>query len=127
MKLTTGFLTDGHAPEVAKQIRCTHIGQAAWAGGGPSDATCSTCKFYGCWKQVRDAAGDVTKTAFLAGRCDMFRKLVGKIGPAVPSNAPACRYFAPKEQSNPIKRLRHDVARRAARFGANRDDTGETS
>jgi hypothetical protein len=127
MKLTGPYFIDSHAPEMAEQIRRTHVGQASWAGTGPPGETCATCKFYGCWKQVRDAAGNVTKTAFLAGRCDMFRKLVGKIGPAVPSNAPACRYFAPKEQSNPIKRLRHDVARRAARFAANRDDTGETS
>jgi hypothetical protein len=61
MKLTGPYFIDSHAPEMAEQIRRTHVGQASWAGTGPPGETCVTCKFYGCWKQVRDAAGNVTR------------------------------------------------------------------
>ena len=101
MKLTGPYFIDSHAPEMAQQIRRTHVGQASWAGTGPPGETCATCKFYGCWKQVRDAAGNVTKTAHLLDRCDAFQKLTGKIGPAVPPNAQACKHFIHKGQSNP--------------------------
>jgi hypothetical protein len=89
-------LTEGYTPEAAAQIKKTHVGMASWAAVGPFGATCRECKHYGTWKQTRDAAGNVVKTTFLRGRCDMFRQLVGKIGAVVPASAEACRHFVRK-------------------------------
>jgi hypothetical protein len=98
MKLPAGnHLTQGYSDEVAFQIRRTHIGMASWAATGPFGRTCGECKHYGCWKQVRDASGELVKTAFQSSRCAMFRQLTGKVGAAVPSSAEACRHFAPAE------------------------------
>jgi hypothetical protein len=97
MKLAKSqHLTEGYTPEVALQIKKSHVGMASWAATGPFGATCRECKHYGTWKQTRDAAGNAVKTTFLSGRCDMFRQLVGKIGAAVPSSAEACRHFVRK-------------------------------
>jgi hypothetical protein len=92
MKLATPYLTEGYAPETAAQIRKTHIGMASWAGSRPFGVRCGECRHYGAWKP-RDAAGNLVKTELQRGRCDMFRRLVGKLGAVVPSDAEACRHF----------------------------------
>src|SRR5262245_56405180 len=100
MKLTpTNHLTDGYAPEVASQIRKTHAGMASWAATGPFGATCRECQHHGCWKQVRNACGDVVKTVFQPNRCGMFQQLTGKLGAKVPPHAEACRYFVRREET----------------------------
>ena len=88
----TQHLTQGYAPDFAKILQQTHAGQAAFASG-PLGATCAMCMCYGCWKQIRNAAGEVIDTRHVNGACAKLKELTGKIGPAVPSNAPACRYF----------------------------------
>jgi hypothetical protein len=32
------------------------------------------------------------------GACEKFRELTGKLGPAIPSNAAACKYFSRKKE-----------------------------
>jgi hypothetical protein len=99
-KLRAGLhLTQGYPDQVASQMRKTHTGMASWAAAGPFGATCGECKHYGCWKQTRDANGKVVKTTFLSSRCAMFRQLTGKIGPAVPADAEACRHFKREENA----------------------------
>ena len=92
----TSHLTSGYAPAFATIIRQTHEGQAHFANGFLG-ATCSDCVFYGAWKQIKNASGEVIGTKRVRDACDKYRQLMGKLGPAVPSNAAACKYFERRE------------------------------
>jgi hypothetical protein len=99
MKLAaSNHLTEGYSPEVTSQIRKTHVGMASWAATGPFGATCRECRHYGCWKQIRNARGEVVKTAFQPCRCGMFQQLTGQLGAKIPPHAEACRHFARREE-----------------------------
>jgi ribosomal protein L40E len=99
MKLSaSSHLTQGYSPEVASQIRKTHVGMASWAATGPFGATCRECQHYGCWKQTRNACGDVVKTVFHACCCGMFKQLTGQLGARIPPQAEACRHFVRREE-----------------------------
>jgi hypothetical protein len=91
----TAHLTLGYAPDIAKTMQQTHAGQAHFANG-PLGATCAECAHYGCWKQKRNAAGEVVATSRVNGACAKFREFTGKIGPTIPPGAPACKYFSRK-------------------------------
>jgi hypothetical protein len=86
-------LTAGHAPEVARQIECSHAGMAYFASTGPLGATCKECAFYGYHRKYRDKFGDTTRAKFRHNACRRFFELTNKHGPDVPENAEACRYF----------------------------------
>jgi hypothetical protein len=90
---TSLHLTSGYAPDVAKIHQQTHPGQAHFANG-PLGATCAMCVHYGCWKQKRNASGEVVGTSRVQAACAKFKELTGRIGPAVPPEAAACRYFS---------------------------------
>jgi hypothetical protein len=92
----SSHLTPGFAPDVAKIIQQTHAGQAHFANG-PLGATCNDCIFYGAWKRIKSASDEIVSTTRVNGACDKYRQLMGKLGPAVPSNASACKYFERKE------------------------------
>jgi hypothetical protein len=94
----TPYLTTGYAPDVAAKIKKTHAGMAYFADTGPFAATCAECEFYGAWKRKRNAAGEIIGTAWVNGACEKSRELTGKLGPAFPSNAAACKYLSRKKE-----------------------------
>jgi hypothetical protein len=89
----TSYLTPAYGSEIEHQLRTSFAGMAHFANSGPFGAVCGECVHYGCWKQIRDAAGNIIKTTHVRGACAKFRELTGKLGPAVPASASACRYF----------------------------------
>jgi hypothetical protein len=93
----TSHLTQGYRADIAKTMQQTHKGQAHFANG-PLGATCAMCIHYGCWKQIRNASGEVVNTSRVQGACAKYKELTGKIGPAVPANASACKYFLRKKE-----------------------------
>jgi hypothetical protein len=92
----TPHLTSGYTPAFAAIVRQTHAGMAHFADG-PLGAVCADCVFYGAWKRIKNASGEIVDTKRVRGACDKYRQLTGKLGPAVPSDAPACKYFVRKE------------------------------
>jgi hypothetical protein len=72
------------------------VGQAHFANG-PFGAVCADCVFYGAWKRIKNASGEIVDTRRVRGACEKYRQLTGKLGAAIPSNAPACKYFVRKE------------------------------
>jgi hypothetical protein len=95
----TPSLTAGYAPEIEHQLRTSYVGMAHFANSGPFGRVCGECIHYGCWIQHRSASGDIIKTTHVRGACAKFRELTGKLGPAVPASASACRYFEAKQGS----------------------------
>jgi hypothetical protein len=96
---SSSYLTHGYSDTLEHQIRDTHCGQAYFANTGPFGATCGECIHLGYYQQHRNKAGDVVKATYRGG-CQKFHQLTSKHGPIVPANAPACRYFERKENSN---------------------------
>jgi hypothetical protein len=94
----TPHLTEGHRADIAKAIGKSHAGMAHFADTGPFGATCAMCVHYGCWKQIRNASGEVVQTSRVQEACAKYKELTGKIGPAVPANASACKYFSRKKE-----------------------------
>jgi hypothetical protein len=92
----TQHLTPGYAPAFAKILHQTHAGQAHFSDG-PLSAICNDCVFYGSWKRINNASGEIVDTRRVKGACEKYRQLTGKLGPAFPSNAAACKYFVRKE------------------------------
>ena len=88
--VTTSYLT-APDPAFAKRERVTFPGQASWADH-ESGRTCRECLF---WTGCGQGTGYVAKWRTLKPRpCAKFRALMnGKVGAAVPHDAPACRYF----------------------------------
>ena len=96
MKVTL-HLTPLFTPETERAIRKTYPGQASWAGEGPFATTCGDCKHHGCYRQIMDRhSGEIKRTAKIQQACAEYRRLTGKVGPAVPKHAEACRFFERK-------------------------------
>ena len=93
----TAQLTMGYRADIGKTIQQTHAGQAHFANG-PLGATCSMCTHYGCWRQKRNASGDVIGTTRVQNACEKYRQLTGRIVAGVPPNAAACKYFSRKKE-----------------------------
>jgi hypothetical protein len=65
--------------------RATVPGQASWAVG---PQTCRECvSWSNCGRSSKPGV------ALKPRACEKFRQLTGKIGPAIPHNARACRFF----------------------------------
>ena len=92
----TPYLTEGHSPELAMQIKRSRPGMAHFAGTGPFGATCGGCVFLGYWKKIRNASGDTVKSQRVGG-CEKFHQLTRRHGPVVPPGTDACRYFQRRE------------------------------
>jgi hypothetical protein len=86
-------LTAGYESVLTRQINLTKPGMAHFAASGPLGTVCAQCAFYGDWKQVHDAAGNVVETEFRKGCCRKFHELTGTLGKAIPPNTESCRYF----------------------------------
>jgi hypothetical protein len=93
MKNTT-HLTQGCAPDLARQIALSVHGMAHWAASGPFGATCSQCQFWGYWQQRRNASGDIVSTKFRRDCCGKFFELTQQHGDKIPGSTEACRHFA---------------------------------
>ena len=89
-------LTNGYGNDLARQIKSTVPGMAHWAGSGPADAYCSSCKFFGYWKNKRNAAGEIITSKFRKSACGKFHDLTGQHGPDLDGNPKACRHFEPR-------------------------------
>ena len=93
---TNPFLTTGHSPELAAQIRQSRPGMAHFAATGPFGATCGECAYLGYWRQRRSGNGEIVNTERTGG-CEKFHELTGKHGAVVPPGTEACRHFARRE------------------------------
>jgi|SRR5687767_1103126 hypothetical protein len=86
-------LTKGHDDALTRKMNSTVPGMAHWAGGGPADAYCLGCRFYGYWKNLRNAAGEIVTSKFRKSACGKFHDLTGKHGADLVGNPSACRHF----------------------------------
>ena len=103
----TPHLTSGYTPAFAAIVRQTHAGMAHFADG-PLGAVCADCVFYGAWKQIKNASGEIIDTKRVRGVCEKYRQLTGKLGPTVPDGAAACKYFSRKEDGDQDKNERDE-------------------
>jgi hypothetical protein len=92
----TSHLTRGYSPELEQQIRTSYPGQAHFGNSGPFGRTCGECASLGYYKRIYDNAGNCANTTKVGG-CKKFHQLTGQHGAIVPPNAPACKYFEPKQ------------------------------
>lgn len=68
-------------------------GMAYFAGTGPVDGRCGTCKFRGLTRVSRSSE----KTYRTQG-CQIVRTMSGRYGPAVDKEWPACKYYEKKKK-----------------------------
>ena len=66
-------------------------GMAYFAGTGPYDTYCSTCRFRGLYRKSQ--SGNTYKSY----ACAMYKSLTGRYGPVVRQSNPSCRYYENKE------------------------------
>lgn len=81
------------------QRRQTHPGMAHFAGDGPK--TCRECQNWtGCGREVGYYAKKGNHGGTLKPRpCAKYKELMlGEVGPGVPHNARACKYFSASDQ-----------------------------
>ena len=83
--LASSKLTAAEPAAIEQVRRRTYCGQAGW-GEGPW--RCDMCVF---WNDV----GRRQAKSWHERACHKFRQLTGRIGPRVPANALACRFFSP--------------------------------
>ena len=76
------YLTDGYHDDLTRQINATVPGMAHFAGTGPANTQCLTCKF---WSKFRKRA------------CGKFFDLTGKHGPQINGNPQSCRHYEPRQ------------------------------
>lgn len=82
-------------PEVDPAQRNTFPGQAHFGSTGPDGAICRECiSWTGCGKE----SGYYAKKGMSGGglkprSCQKFKSLTQGIGPPIPFDAPACKYF----------------------------------
>jgi hypothetical protein len=76
-------------PDFARLVRNTPPGMAYWAGTGPHGQTCKSCAHFG-------EIPSETRTGLVhRDRCALYQKQSdGHVGPKLPPNTPACKYFA---------------------------------
>lgn len=82
-------------PEIDRAQRNTFPGQAHFGGTGPQGSVCRECNHWtGCGRE----AGYYAKRGMSGGglkprACGKFKALTHDIGPPIPFDAPACKYF----------------------------------
>lgn len=87
-------------PTFERKRRSTYPGMAHFAGSGPDQATCRGCAF---WTGCGAEDGYYAKTGKHGGTikprsCSKYRDMMrGDVGPGIPHDAAACKYF----QENP--------------------------
>lgn len=89
--------------QLAEYRRATYAGMAHWAGSGPISRTCRECKYWMFARRYYSAngkhAGQLKDEA-----CDKYRTLMsGELGPAIPHNARACKYFELAIEPAPLR------------------------
>lgn len=67
-------------------------GMAYFAGTGPENTYCSTCRFRGLYRKSQSSGRTYKSYA-----CAMFKSLTGRYGPVVRMDNPSCKYYEPKE------------------------------
>jgi hypothetical protein len=97
---SASHLTQGYEPVLARQISLTAAGMAHFAATGPFGTKCSDCAFFGYWRQVQNAAGEIATTKFRRRGCHMFFKLTGRHGPEIPGETESCRHFQRRQESS---------------------------
>lgn len=86
-------------------LKSSHEGQAHFGGNGPVGSACYECRH---WKPAGTAAHEYYSASGLKGGglkphpCEIFRRITGSIGPKVPYNAAACRYFERSDNPPPL-------------------------
>jgi hypothetical protein len=85
----TPHLTQGQAPDLARCIANTHIGQAAWAGWHAPKETCGDCRFFDRGKHGKPKAICLKHQAL-----DFPKHRKGK---PIPATARACRFWERRE------------------------------
>lgn len=95
--MKTSRLTQGYDAILARQISLSRPGMAHFAATGPFGTKCGGCAFYGYWRQIRNAAGNVVNTKFRKGACGKYYELTHQHGPAVPADTESCRYLTAKD------------------------------
>lgn len=78
-------------------------GMAFFAGTGPLDKTCGTCKHRGLSRQSgkgkwSEKHQQIMFRTYRTAACAMFKKLSGNYGPVVKKIYPACKYYEQKEK-----------------------------
>jgi hypothetical protein len=89
-------LTQGYDDALANQIRATSPGMAHWAGSGPADTWCSSCWFFGYYKNTHNSAGEIITSKFRRLGCGKYHELTGRHGPDIDGNPKSCRHYTPR-------------------------------
>jgi hypothetical protein len=84
----TPHLTEAHEPELARCIKRTQPGQAAWSGWHALNETCARCSHF--------VAGKRQRFCEAKGSCSKFYTLTRRRGPTFEASCLACRYFEAK-------------------------------
>lgn len=96
-------------PNTERLRRATYPGMAHFAGTGPKGKTCRECVF---WTNCGLLVKYYSKSGMYGGTikplaCAKYKELMrGEIGPAVPHDASACKYFAETATPYPITERR---------------------
>jgi hypothetical protein len=86
----------------------THRGQAHFGGTGPKGKTCRECVHWCTFPGTRpDYYGAQKGREIKDQSCREFKRLTQRVGPAVPPDAPACKFFTLTESPPPIFEKRH--------------------
>lgn len=83
-------------PQFEKARRATFVGMAGWATTGPPNTTCRLCQhWHGCGRETGRYASHGLRGGLLKPRpCGKYQQLMnGKVGPGVPHDTAACRFF----------------------------------
>ncbi len=83
-------------PALEAKRQQTYPGMAHFARSGPDGKTCRQCEFWtGCGGESGYYARNGRHGGGLKPRsCVRYREMMDGIGPGVPHNAQACKYFA---------------------------------
>jgi hypothetical protein len=87
----SAHLTKGYGNDLTRQINSTVPGMAHWAGSGPVDTWCSTCWFFGYYRNNRNSPGEIIASKFRPRGCGKYHELTGRHGPDLDGNPEACR------------------------------------
>src|SRR5271169_6243776 len=91
------YLTTPEGAETAANRYRSYEGQAHFAGTGPPGMTCAACAYF--------VPGSKREGKAETKRCGLWPQLKGRsaLGPRVPSNALACKYFEKRRVDEPTR------------------------
>lgn len=94
-------LTNACSESQDQMHRITHGGMAHFAGSGPPDKTCQSCKFKGYSRtsmkgRYDERSGALVHNSYRTSGCKKFYQLTGQHGQTFPSDTASCKYFAQK-------------------------------